>query len=81
MECTKGEQLKRLIADELVNCDTHFENDQMVKVLDICDKLGIPDMHEALKGLMRDYSTNPNSPIFYEACRVAREALAKGEGK
>lgn len=40
-----------------------------------------PDMHEALKTLLRDYSINPNSNIFYEACRKARQALAKAEGK
>ena len=40
-----------------------------------------PDMYEALKGLMRDYSTNPNSDIFYAACLKAREALTKAEGK
>ena len=39
------------------------------------------DMYEALKGLMRDYSTNPNSDIFYAACLKAREAIAKAEGK
>jgi hypothetical protein len=41
----------------------------------------ITDMYEALKGLMRDYSTNPNSDIFYAACLKAREALTKAEGK
>ena len=40
-----------------------------------------PDMHEALKALLRDYSINPNSNIFYEACRKARLALDKAEGK
>jgi len=41
----------------------------------------IKDMYEALKGLMRDYSTNPNSDIFYAACLKARGALVKAEGK
>ena len=39
------------------------------------------EMYEALKGLLRDYSTNPNSDIFYEACRKAREALAKADSR
>ncbi len=40
-----------------------------------------PDMYEALKGLLRDYSINPNSDIFYKACLKARESLAKVGGK
>ncbi len=39
------------------------------------------EMYEALKGLLRDYSTNPTSDIFFKACEMARDALAKAEGK
>ncbi len=38
-------------------------------------------MYEALRGLLRDYSTDPNSDIFYEACLKARQVIAKVEGK
>lgn len=40
-----------------------------------------PDMYEALKTLLQDYSTNPNSEIFFKACLNARRALEKAEGK
>jgi len=80
MDYTKGETLKRSIVDELVNCDTHFESDQVVKVLDICDKLGIPDMYEALKALIQsidnEYGLAASQQDGYiEGC----QALAKAE--
>lgn len=51
MSYSKGEFIKKRFADKLVNCDTHFDTDQLIKVLDICDELGIPDMYEALKAI------------------------------
>ena len=41
----------------------------------------ITAMYEALEGLLRDYSTNPTSDIYYEACLKAVNTLAKAEGK
>lgn len=43
-----GEFVKRKVADEMVGCDTHFENDQLVAVLDILDKIGVPAMYDKL---------------------------------
>ncbi len=44
-------QIKQKIANELVGCDTHFEPDQLVAVLDVMDEVGVPDMYEALKAV------------------------------
>ena len=76
-------EIKERFADKLVNCDTYFESDQLVAVLDICDELGIPDMYEALKVLVKEYS------VDLEFCRLndvphwelACKALSKAEGK
>ena len=46
---TEGDLIKRKIADELVASDIHFEVDQIIAILDILDKVGVPDMYEALK--------------------------------
>lgn len=40
-----------------------------------------PELYEALKGILRDYSTNPLEDNFYMACLKAREALSSAEGK
>ena len=58
-----------------------IEGSNGVDVIYCCKHAAAPDMHEALKALLRDYSINPNSNIFYEACRKARLALDKAEGK
>lgn len=81
---TKGEFIKRTIADELVASDTHFETDQLVAVLDILDKVGVPDMYGALKKLHKvffDDLKTAYSPEQNEALTEAFEALAKAEGK
>ena len=47
----------------------------------ILNPYALEDMYEGLKGLLRDYSTNPLNDSFYEACRRARQAIAKADGK
>lgn len=44
-----GEELiKRRVADEMLASDTHFELNQVVAILDILDKVKIPEIYEAL---------------------------------
>ena len=79
-EFTKGEWWV-----EFHDCHTTVEAESQTICTDVsnCDANLIAaskDMYEALKGLLRDYSTNPNSDIFYAACLKAREALSKAEG-
>jgi len=77
MNYTKGENIKQRFVDALVSCELHFDTDQLVKVLDICDELGIPDMYEALKAM-----ADIHSPIVpMQAHAMADKALAKAEGK
>jgi len=46
-------------------------------MIEYCPKhKAAPALYGALKGLLHDYSTNPTSDIFFEACRKARQALA-----
>jgi len=68
-----------LVAVEIASLNTLLGYDVVIANANLI--AAAPDMYEALKGLMRDYSTNPNSDIFYAACLKAREALAKAEGK
>jgi len=42
--------------------------------------LAAPDMYEALKAMLHDYSSNPIDDDFFEACLKARQAIAKVEG-
>ena len=72
--------LKERFADKLVQSDTHFKNDQLVAVLDICDELGLPDMYEALKNLV--YRIDGGLALGEKLDVLpAREALTKAEGK
>ena len=87
MECTKGLLLKQRFADKMVKCNTHFESDQLVAVLDICDELGIPDMYEALMMLYRYSMIHLVEGVIYpegthkDWVDKANKALAKTEGK
>ena len=68
-------EIKERFADKLVNCDTYFESDQLVAILDICDELGIPEMYEALKSIA-------DGPWSISSAReIAEIALARAEGK
>lgn len=71
---TRGELIKRKITDELVACDTHFNTDQLVAVLDILDKVGIPAMYEALLRIFE----KTHDPVVE---RYVQAILAKIEGK
>ena len=41
----------------------------------------LPELYEACKGLLENYSTNPIDDDFYMACVRARQALAKAKSK
>ena len=83
MEYTKGESIKSLITDKLLNCDTHFGNDQLVAILDIFDEVGVPDMYEALKKAQEDINWMLNNDQFLnpDAFNYRDKALAKVDEK
>ena len=38
-----------MVRERLINCDTHFDNDQVEAVMQVVEDSGYSDMYEALK--------------------------------
>ena len=76
------QQINGTVRGKLINCDTHFDNDQIEAVMRVIDKAGFLDMYEALKELMVAYGAidgkNGNSGKCWD---MARQALAEAESK
>ena len=81
MEYTEEPTLKQRFADKLVNCDTHFDNNQLVAILDICDELGIPDMYEALKHITEDWGDREARQEKEIFDRLEENLFYENEGK
>ena len=56
--------------------DRHFNANFIVKAVNCHD-----DLYEALKAMLKDYSSNPLDADFFDACLMARQALSNAEGK
>ena len=76
-----------MIKERLINCGTHFENDQIEAVIRVFEDSGYSDMYEALKEICRTYRIEPDSkPENWDArgltgWAIVLKALAKVEGR
>ena len=75
---TKGELTVR---ERLINCDTHFDNDQIEAVMRVLDDSGYSDMYEALKQIRSDLATDYATTILTTTQDMISQALSKAEGK
>jgi len=74
------QQINGTVREKLINCDTHFDNDQIEAIMKVVEDSGYSDMYEALKDMVSWYikqGFNRELPEF----RAMQQALAKAEGK
>ncbi len=45
-----AQQIASTVRERLINCDTHFDNDQIEAVMQVIEDSGYFDMYEALNG-------------------------------
>jgi len=82
------QQIVGMAKEKLINCDTHFSNDQIEAIIRVLEDLGYSDMYEALKeisaGLMLNQDNLTMDSLRYvikASTEIANNALAKAEGK
>jgi len=69
------------IRERLINCDTHFDNDQIEAVMKVVEDSGYSDMYEACKKLVEWDESHGNAKLISIACSLARAVTRKMEGK
>lgn len=77
------QQINGMVRERLVNCDTHFDNDQIEAVMQVVEDSGYFDLYEALKASLSYLQAIPNvsdAPVG-GVIKQVEQALAKVEGK
>ena len=74
------QQINGMFIEKLINCDTHFDNDQIEAIMKVLEDSGYSDMYEALKSVVEMQSTPQDERTnAKEVWTFVVAALAKAE--
>lgn len=74
-------QINGMVKERLLNCDTHFDFDQIKAIMGVIGDSGYSDLYEALKALMGGANYPSRSILTGLNWRTIEAALAKAGGK